>query len=258
MSVSSAEAAARWLALAEELVGRAAPRLNALNLFPVPDADTGSNMHATLAAARAAAQEAAAPGADLGVVLERAGAAALDSARGNSGTLLAVALAGLAQPLQGRRTVDAALLAEARAEGRTPSRIINIGTAGGLKDGVSGVFEIATVFKHDLDRDVFEDATGCGWGEPYALKKVGSLPAAGLATGDSFIRDSETRARLGHYAELVDMEGVAFVEVARFFDIPITLIKQVSDSADENATTTWFDVVDHSAKEIAAVVGDYL
>ncbi|WP_151549621.1 MULTISPECIES: nucleosidase [Corynebacterium] len=151
-----------------------------------------------------------------------------------------------------------ALLAEARAEGRTPSHIINIGTAGGLKDGVSGVFEIATVFKHDLDRDVFEDATGRGWGEPYELKKVGPLPAAGLATGDSFIRDSETRARLGHYAELVDMEGVAFVEVARFFDIPITLIKQVSDSADENAATTWFDVVDHSAKEIAAVVGEYL
>ena len=44
----------RWLALAEDLVGRAAPRLNALNLFPVPDADTGKNMLATLAAARRA------------------------------------------------------------------------------------------------------------------------------------------------------------------------------------------------------------
>ena len=37
-----------WLALAEELVGRAAPRLDALNLFPVPDADTGTNMLACL------------------------------------------------------------------------------------------------------------------------------------------------------------------------------------------------------------------
>ena len=44
-----------WLAFAEELVGRAAPRLDALNLFPVPDADTGTNMLATLTAARTAA-----------------------------------------------------------------------------------------------------------------------------------------------------------------------------------------------------------
>ena len=101
----------RWLALAEDLVGRAAPRLNALNLFPVPDADTGTNMLATLAAARAAADACADD--DAGAVLAHAGAAALDSARGNSGTLLAVALAGMAEPLRGRPRVDAFALAAA-------------------------------------------------------------------------------------------------------------------------------------------------
>lgn len=102
----------RWLALAEDLVGRAAPRLNALNLFPVPDADTGTNMLATLAAARRAA-DACPEQDDAGAVLARAGAAALDSARGNSGTLLAVALAGMAEPLRGRARADAFALAAA-------------------------------------------------------------------------------------------------------------------------------------------------
>lgn len=83
-----------WLALAEELVGRAAPRLDALNLFPVPDADTGTNMLATLTAARTAADACPAQD-DVGAVLAHAGAAALDSARGNSGMLLAVSLAGM-------------------------------------------------------------------------------------------------------------------------------------------------------------------
>ena len=101
-----------WLALAEELVGRAAPRLDALNLFPVPDADTGTNMLATLTAARTAADACPAQD-DVGAVLAHAGAAALDSARGNSGMLLAVGLAGMAEPLRGRERVDAFALAAA-------------------------------------------------------------------------------------------------------------------------------------------------
>lgn len=112
--------AGRWLTLAEELVGRAAPRLNALNLFPVPDADTGSNMHATLSAARAAAQEGGP--ADLGGVMERAGEAALDAARGNSGTLLAVTLSGMAAPLRGCERLDVEALAAAFASADRAAR----------------------------------------------------------------------------------------------------------------------------------------
>lgn len=107
----SVDAARRWLARAEALLASAAPRLNALNVFPVPDADTGSNMHGTLAAARRAAE--AEPGRDLGVVLAAAGAAALDAARGNSGTLLAVALAGCAEPLRGVERLSTPVLAAA-------------------------------------------------------------------------------------------------------------------------------------------------
>lgn len=112
----------RWLACAQQLLGQAAPRLNALNVFPVPDADTGSNMHATMAAAHAAAADAAEASTDIGATLERAGAAALSSARGNSGTLLAVMVAGMADPLRDQESLTAPSLAEALLRADTAAR----------------------------------------------------------------------------------------------------------------------------------------
>lgn len=112
----------RWLACSERLLGQAAPRLNALNVFPVPDADTGSNMHATMAAAHAAVADVAAGPVDIGGTLERAGAAALSSAQGNSGTLMAVMVSGMADPLRGHEGLTAVSLAEALLRADTAAR----------------------------------------------------------------------------------------------------------------------------------------
>ena len=46
------------------------------------------------------------------------------------------------------------------------------------------------------------------------------------------------------------MEGAAVVAVADSFGIPVTLLKQVSDQADETAATTWFEAVDAGAREL--------
>lgn len=112
----------RWLACSEQLLGQAAERLNALNVFPVPDADTGSNMHVTMAAAHAAVADSADGPVDIGATLERAGAAALSSAQGNSGTLLAVMVAGMADPLRGREGLTVPALAEALHRADTAAR----------------------------------------------------------------------------------------------------------------------------------------
>ncbi|WP_448851045.1 DAK2 domain-containing protein [Corynebacterium sp. 335C] len=70
--------------------------LNSLNVFPVPDADTGSNMTATMAAALRAAEDAgdAAPAADIAASLADG---AVRGARGNSGTVLSQVLRALAE-----------------------------------------------------------------------------------------------------------------------------------------------------------------
>ena len=89
--------------------------LNHINVFPVPDSDTGANMAATLraAAARVGSQSAA----DVGVAARAAADGALDGARGNSGAIFAQFLHGLAGGLQAVRQVDRQQFAAAARRG---------------------------------------------------------------------------------------------------------------------------------------------
>jgi len=66
-------------------------RINALNVFPVPDGDTASNMILTVRSAL----EAARAGGDLGQVAEAMAYGALRGARGNSGTIVSQFFTGL-------------------------------------------------------------------------------------------------------------------------------------------------------------------
>ncbi|MCY0905479.1 DAK2 domain-containing protein [Arthrobacter sp. H14-L1] len=106
---ANAAAVRRWLAKAEETLGNHSDRLNAINIFPVADGDTGTNLYLTVRAASAAIHDLEL--ADVGAVLAVAGRAAMESARGNSGTLFSVFLAALAEPLIGSTRLSAPLLA---------------------------------------------------------------------------------------------------------------------------------------------------
>ena len=68
-------------------------RLNRINVFPVPDGDTGTNLALTMAAVRQALDGTSDRRA--GPTLERVADAALDGARGNSGAILAQFFLGL-------------------------------------------------------------------------------------------------------------------------------------------------------------------
>lgn len=164
--------------------------------------------------------------------------------------------AGTPVLVTGIGTINCTLaLCRAIAENR-PGRIINLGTAGALRDGLSGVFEITAVHQHDFSDELISRMTGGPVPNEVALDAVTGLPTARLATGDAFISDSATRARLAGRADLVDMEGYAVARVGQAHGIPVTLLKQVSDSADEDASTTWFEAVDRGARELAATVGE--
>ncbi len=89
--------------------------INDLNVFPVPDGDTGSNMYLTLRSAVEEAQHAPVPGA-VDSVMAAAAHGSLMGARGNSGVILSQILRGLAQGVSGRRSLDAAGIAAALGE----------------------------------------------------------------------------------------------------------------------------------------------
>jgi len=89
--------------------------LNDLNVFPVPDGDTGTNMSMTINAAAADLRKLEDPSLD-----KAAGAAAsamLRGARGNSGVILSLLFRGLSRKLKGCQECDGVLWAEALTEG---------------------------------------------------------------------------------------------------------------------------------------------
>ncbi|MEU2438461.1 DAK2 domain-containing protein [Streptomyces rubradiris] len=108
-----------WCSLALRALGRAREEIDAINVYPVADGDTGTNLYLTLESA-ATAVEAVFAGYETGRAEPSLGAAAramahgaLIGARGNSGTILAQLLRGMAQVLAEAGEASAA----ARADG---------------------------------------------------------------------------------------------------------------------------------------------
>jgi len=90
-------------------------RINSINVCPVPDGDTGTNLDFTLGAVR----EALAPGdsASVDELLDATARAAIDGARGNSGAIMAQYFQGFLEGFRGRSGMDGAALAAAANSG---------------------------------------------------------------------------------------------------------------------------------------------
>ncbi len=83
-----------------------------LNVFPVPDGDTGTNMSMTIG--NATGELANIPdGAGVGDVAKKAASAMLRGARGNSGVILSLLFRGLSKGLAGKETADSESLSAA-------------------------------------------------------------------------------------------------------------------------------------------------
>jgi DAK2 domain fusion protein YloV len=97
-------AATNWLE-------KSAPDIDALNVFPVPDGDCGTNMLLTM---RSTMEEAGrAPSQSINVVAQAMAKGALMGARGNSGVILSQIWRGVANSIDGKESVNGAELAEA-------------------------------------------------------------------------------------------------------------------------------------------------
>ncbi len=89
--------------------------INDLNVFPVPDGDTGTNMSMTIAAAVAELRKG--EPATVSKAADLTASALLRGARGNSGVILSLLFRGLSKGLKGLDTADAAAFAAAMQEG---------------------------------------------------------------------------------------------------------------------------------------------
>ena len=101
-------AASRWLELNKEQV-------NAINVFPVPDGDTGTNMHLTMRSTMEEADRCQEP--EAGAVLGAMAHGALMGARGNSGVILSQIVRGVALAVKGTAEIDPKALAAGFQQG---------------------------------------------------------------------------------------------------------------------------------------------
>ena len=104
--------AARWAKRTVDRLRRERGGINAINVFPVPDGDTGTNLYHTVRSAYRAV-ESLDGAVTLPDVIDAMATGAQRGARGNSGLILSVALRGVADALVGVEVPDSAAFAAA-------------------------------------------------------------------------------------------------------------------------------------------------
>jgi adenosylhomocysteine nucleosidase len=119
-----------------------------------------------------------------------------------------------------------------------PKRIINMGTAGGIRLG-HGIHRINTVWQHDVNLMALGMKPGIHFNDPESMI---IMPGIGktCASGDIFITEPE---KLRVECDVVDMEAYSVAKVANKLGIDIEIWKYISDPADATAGKTWKEQV---------------
>ena len=124
-----------------------------------------------------------------------------------------------------------------------PDLVINYGTAGAIKKGLSGVVECTKFFQRDMD---VRGLLNLNLGEtPFdnINEIINSKDGFSCGTGDSFVTN-----KIEMDVDLVDMEAYALAKVCKLENIKFRCFKYISDNADKNATTDWIENCKKGAK----------
>jgi len=184
-----ATALRNWMRVSQDALAQRRAEIDALNVFPVPDGDTGTNMYLTVEAAALAAGEVTDPASVPGPTAEAIARGALLGARGNSGVILSQLLRGIADVIATtdaptghtlvaalERAADLAYAAVSRpVEGTvlTVARAAAQGAAGD-GDGDAGVADVARLAAEHAHRALAKTPT-----QLPALADAGVVDAGG-------------------------------------------------------------------------------
>lgn len=168
--------------------------IDRINVFPVPDGDTGSNLAFTLHAVLGGALSA--PAANCGVLLRRVADDAIDGARGNSGAILAQFLQGVGETAEGESVLTPAVLARAVRRGAEQARQA-------LAEPREGtILSVIAAFAEALDERALRGGRGLQrWFE------------SALARARKALSDTPTQLAVLRQAGVVDAGALGFVEL---------------------------------------------
>jgi adenosylhomocysteine nucleosidase len=147
-----------------------------------------------------------------------------------------VEIVGFERLVTGPGKLQAAYALTRRLDAGGVDEVVVVGTAGSVDASVTGLHEIAAAIQHDVT-DI-DGIAGQHVSLPARVETAGGT--ATIATGDHFVDDAEAVASIRELgATLVDMETYAYIWVAQQFGVPITVLKAVSDNAQDDAITDW-------------------
>lgn len=182
-----------WAARAVAALSARRAEINTLNVFPVPDADTGSNMAHTMEAALAEADKLDTEGDsgrnDVVKVAESLAVGSVRGARGNSGVVLSQVLRAIAQAAVDGR-VDGASISDALG---IAVKLVDAAISDPVEGTVLTVLRAAAIAAHDADGDLHAVVDGAVRAARTALAKTPSqldvLREAGVvdAGGQGFV-----------------------------------------------------------------------
>ncbi len=167
--------------------------LNKINVFPVPDGDTGTNMSFTMNAILEVAIEQIQPRVD--EFTKSISEAAIDGARGNSGVLIAQYFVGFAEGCENQEKLDGHTLGKAFETGAKSAREA-------MEDPREGT--ILTVFQ-DL-ADTINHEVQNGTTDIYELMKIGYKAAC------QSLKDTPEKLKILKKAGVVDAGAQGFVD----------------------------------------------
>ncbi len=222
--------------------------INELNVFPVPDGDTGTNMTLTVSAAAAELRKLSDP--DIAVAADKAASAMLRGARGNSGVILSLLFRGVAKGLKGKATATAHDMAAAMRDGVDAAYKAVMKPAEGTILTVSRVATTAAVDyskNHDSIEGMLERALGAAaealektTEQNPVLARAGVVDAGGkgyVAILDAFLGSLQGRVVSGSITESADAAHddhsvfgeFSSEEITFAYDTVFIVRKQVSD-----------------------------
>ena len=129
--------------------------IDALNVFPVPDGDTGANMCMTMQSAMRELQKIPAD-ANVSAVADTISMGALRGARGNSGVILSQLLRGFSKALKGASVMDARLFSEALKTGTEAAYKAVMRPKEGTILTVSRMISEAVAVEHEKGANVYK------------------------------------------------------------------------------------------------------
>lgn len=148
--------------------------------------------------------------------------------------------------------------------------VINIGTSGSVDNNlnIGDVVVADRLYQYDFDVTAFgrklgeiENIGECIYTNKNILNKISKdLIVGGIASGDKFITRMEDKTFIRDKFNVVciEMEGASIAQVCYLSNIPVLVIRSVTDKLDGTSEVDFVKFLEYSSRKVANILKDII